>query len=272
MTLGTARAGRRWPAALRWSACLTAALSAHALAFALIAHWSSEWTFEMPGGLPIAVALAPVPVAPEAKANDASPAPTPSQAAPSSQAQDAAREEPPHQPEVVTEDTPPQEHPSPLPDERLPAQLAVLPPVRPALKEHEVPAQKTRQRSRAGIEGAPPHADRKATLAAALTGVAAHDPAAVPDWKARLVAQIERHKRYPAAAEAHGEQGTAQVAFSVDRRGGVHGARLVHSTGSPVLDGDALAWLARAAPLPPPPPEVSGALIPLVVPLRYRLN
>jgi protein TonB len=94
----------------------------------------------------------------------------------------------------------------------------------------------------------------------------------VPNWKARLVAQIERHKRYPATAESRGEQGTAQVAFSVDRHGGVHGAHLVRSTGSLALDSDALAWLARAAPLPPPPPEVSGALIPIVVPLRYRLN
>jgi protein TonB len=94
----------------------------------------------------------------------------------------------------------------------------------------------------------------------------------VPNWKSRLVAQIERHKRYPAAAEARGEQGTAQVAFSVDRHGGVHGAHLVRGTGSPALDSDALAWLARATPLPPPPPEVSGALIPIVVPLRYRLN
>jgi protein TonB len=131
---------------------------------------------------------------------------------------------------------------------------------------------KPRPRSRASVDSAAPHAEQKATHAAAPTGVAAHDPAAVPNWKARLVAQIERHKRYPAAAEARGEQGTAQVAFSVDRHGGVHGAHLVRRTGSAVLDSDALAWLARAAPLPPPPPEVSGALIPIVVPLRYRMN
>lgn len=86
------------------------------------------------------------------------------------------------------------------------------------------------------------------------------------------MAQIERSKSYPAAAKERGDQGDAEVAFSVDRRGGVHRMRLVRGTGSPLLDRDALAWVARAAPLPPPPPEVAGALIPVVVPLRYHLR
>jgi protein TonB len=123
------------------------------------------------------------------------------------------------------------------------------------------------------VAAAPPRAERKAERStAANSGAALHDPNALRDWKARLVAQIERSKRYPAAAEAHREQGTAEVAFSVDRHGGVHHARLLKGTGSPLLDHDALAWLARAAPLPPPPAEVTGTLIPIVVPLRYRLN
>jgi protein TonB len=267
-----AAAHRRWPAALRWSGCLLAVLSAHAFAFALIVHWPAEQSFAVPGGLPIAVALAPVPVAPESKVDDAPPAPAPSQAAPDSAPQQPAPEKPPSKPEAVQQDAPPQEQPPLPPAETLPAQLALLPPPRPAPKEHEAPVHKPHPHSRASIDSAPPRAEQKAPHAAAPTGLAAHDPAAVPNWKSRLVAQIERHKRYPAAAEARGEQGTAQVAFSVDRHGGVHGAHLVRSTGSTLLDSDALAWLARAAPLPPPPPEVSGALIPIVVPLRYRMN
>ena len=266
-----AEADRRWLTALRWSGCLLAVLSAHAFAFALIVHWRAEPNVVMPGGLPIAVALAPVPVAPETKVNDAPPAPVPSRAEPEAAPQKPTPEEPPPKAETVQQTTPPQEQPPPPPAETLPAQIALLPPPRPA-KEHEAPVRKPRPRNRASVDSAPPHAEQKAPRAAAPTGLAAHDPAAVPNWKSRLVAQIERHKRYPAAAEARGEQGTAQVAFSVDRHGGVHGAHLVRGTGSPALDSDALAWLARATPLPPPPPEVSGALIPIVVPLRYRLN
>ena len=81
------------------------------------------------------------------------------------------------------------------------------------------------------------------------------------------MAQIERHKRYDGS-----ERGVAQVAFSVDRSGGVHRARVVASSGSAVLDRDALAWLDRSQPLPPPPPDISGAMIPIMVPLRYNYH
>lgn len=269
----TRAADRRWLTALRWSGCLLAALSAHALAFAVIVHWRSEQDFAVSGGLPIAVALSPIPVAQQAKSNDAPPAPASTQATPESAPEQPAQEDLPPRTDAVEQNAPTHEQPALIPADSLPAQLALLPPPRPALTERGTPTRRTpRRRSHAGVEGAPPHAERKATYAAAPKGAVPHDPAAVPDWKARLVAQIERHKRYPAAAEARGEQGTAQIAFSVDRHGGVHGAHLVHSTGSPALDSDALAWLARAAPLPPPPPEVSGALIPIIVPLRYRMN
>ena len=79
---------------------------------------------------------------------------------------------------------------------------------------------------------------------------------------------LERQKRYP--SEARGDQGTAQLAFNVDRQGGVHNARITRSSGSSVLDHEALALVQRAQPLPPPPPEVPGAQIPIVVPIRYN--
>jgi protein TonB len=90
----------------------------------------------------------------------------------------------------------------------------------------------------------------------------------LPNWKTQLVAKLERSKRYP--SEARGDQGIAQLAFSVDRQGGVHNARIVRSSGSSVLDHETLALVQRAQPLPPPPPEVSGAQIPIVVPIRYN--
>ncbi len=94
----------------------------------------------------------------------------------------------------------------------------------------------------------------------------------MPNWKSQLVARLERAKRYPSEARARGEHGTAQLAFSVDRRGGVHHARIVRSSGSSLLDRETLALVARAAPLPPPPPEVKGAQIAIVVPIRYDIR
>ena len=45
----------------------------------------------------------------------------------------------------------------------------------------------------------------------------------------------------------------AQLAFSVDRSGGVHHARIVRSSGSSLLDESDARLVERAAPLPPPP-------------------
>jgi protein TonB len=94
----------------------------------------------------------------------------------------------------------------------------------------------------------------------------------LPNWKSLLVAQLERNKRFPAEAQARGEHGVAQLAFSVDRRGGVHNARIVRSSGSSLLDRETLALVQRAQPLPPPPPELAGAQIAIVVPIRYNMR
>jgi protein TonB len=46
----------------------------------------------------------------------------------------------------------------------------------------------------------------------------------------------------------------------------------VRGSGSSLLDRDALDWVERSQPLPPPPPDMSGALIPITVPLRYNFR
>jgi protein TonB len=52
----------------------------------------------------------------------------------------------------------------------------------------------------------------------------------------------------------------------------VHHARIVRSTGSSLLDDATLALIERAQPLPPPPPEIAGAEIAIVVPIRYNIR
>jgi periplasmic protein TonB len=249
----------------RWGACCALVLCGHAVAAgALLAHWSAAAPVTPAGGPLILVTLAPAPAAPEPKPTELPPAPVESQAqpeaAPKPVEQAAAETQPIVAPEV------------PLPDA-----LAVLPPARPVERPpHPTPRKSERPAPRehhASIATAAPQAERRAAHArTAAPGPVSRDPDAVPNWRSHLVAQIERYKDYPAAAKERGDQGDAEVAFSVDRHGGVHRARLVRGTGSTLLDRDALAWVARAAPLPPPPPEMAGALIPVVVPLRYHLR
>jgi protein TonB len=92
-------------------------------------------------------------------------------------------------------------------------------------------------------------------------------------WKLEVVARLERYKRYPAEAKSRREKGAAQLSFVVDRGGTVRDARILRSSGSPALDFETLQLVERATasqPLPPPPPEIIGAQIPIVVPVAYR--
>ena len=101
---------------------------------------------------------------------------------------------------------------------------------------------------------------------------ASGDSNAIPNWRSQLVSRLERYKRYPPEAQSRGEAGVAQLAFALDRSGGVHNARIVRSSGSSSLDRETLALVERAQPLPPPPPEAAGSQIAVVVPIRYNVR
>jgi protein TonB len=160
------------------------------------------------------------------------------------------------------------------------AEFAAAPPPKhaekPAEKVVEKPAEKAVERKHprrhASLASAPSAAEMKANRAAAPTpGAESRNPSAVPNWKSALISRLERAKRYPPQAQSRGEQGVAHLAFSVDRSGGVHQVRIAHSSGSRLLDEATLALIERAAPLPPPPPEIAGAQIAIEVPIRYNI-
>jgi protein TonB len=171
---------------------------------------------------------------------------------------------------------PPQPDAEPEPEPKKPIEKIELPPdpqakpvvAMPPPKPVEQPKEKKPKQKHAALR-MPSRADQQANQAAApMPGASSRNSDALPNWKTQLVARLERSKRYP--SEARGDQGTAQLAFSVDRQGNVHNARITRSSGSSVLDHETLALVQRAQPLPPPPPEVPGAQIPIVVPIRYN--
>jgi protein TonB len=176
----------------------------------------------------------------------------------------------------LVEPTPEPEPPPPPPQVELPPdpapqpELTATPPPKPV--EKKVEKKKPRQRD-ASIARAPSAADRQAERAAApMPGAAARDPNAMPNWTSQLVSRLERYKRYPSEAQSRGDTGVVRLAFSVDRGGGVHNVRIVGSSGSSVLDRETLALIERAAPLPAPPAELSGAQVAVVVPIRYNIR
>jgi periplasmic protein TonB len=233
----------------RWAGCFALALCFHgAGAAALLAKWNESSDLVANAPL-IMIDLAPVAVAPETVPNDVPPD------------QVASRPEPepepePEKPVEKIELPPPQVQPE-----------VTLPP--PPPKVVEKPKEKKPEKKKM-VARTPSAAPQRADHAAAPMPGASGDSNAMPNWRSQLVSRLERYKRYPSEAQSRGEAGVAQLAFSIDRSGGVHNARIVRSSGSTLLDRETLALVERAQPLPPPPPEASGSQIAVVVPIRYN--
>ncbi len=77
--------------------------------------------------------------------------------------------------------------------------------------------------------------------------------------------KIERAKRYPALARARKIEGVVSISFLMDPTGKVQTIKVVNSSGSSILDEEALAAVKRAAPFP-------YYAKPLSVSLRFSLK
>lgn len=115
-----------------------------------------------------------------------------------------------------------------------------------------------------------PRAEPSATASAPAGRQALGDPAAERRWQQRLLAHLERHKRYPASARAARVEGVVHLAFTLDAGGRVVARSIARSSGAPDLDAAVLDMIARAEPLPAPP-DASGPTR-LVVPVSFRLR
>jgi protein TonB len=241
----------RWTESARWGVCFTLALCFHvAGAVALVAKWSES--SDLAANAPvIMIDLAPVAAAPEVVPNDMPPD------------QVAARQE---EPEPEPEPPKPIEKIE-LPPPEVKAEVT-LPPPPPKVVEKPKEKKPDKKKSVARAPSAAPQ--RSDHAAAPLPGASSRNSNAVPNWRSQLVARLERYKRYP--SDARGDNGTTQVAFRVDRSGGVHNARIARSSGSSVLDRETLALLERAQPMPAPPPEASEADLSVVAPVRYNMR
>lgn len=91
-------------------------------------------------------------------------------------------------------------------------------------------------------------------------------------WDALLSSRLQQFTRYPPLARMRREQGIVRLHFTMDRTGKVLSVELEKSSGSSLLDDEALALIHRAEPLPPPPPEVPGERIDKTVPVKFVLQ
>lgn len=260
---GEAPRQRRWPQATRWGICFTVALLFHGVgAAALLARWNED--SDLTANPPVVmIDMAPEAVAQTTTPSDAPPAPVESK----EQIEPEPQPEKPVEKTEVEPEPPPEKPPEKVdikPDNSPKPELSVMPPPKPVEKPKE--KKEKPKHKMASIAQAPSAAEKLAARAAApAAGASSHNPDAVPSWMAQVVSRIQSVKRSVTVEEVR----TTMVNFSVDRSGGVHNARIVRSSGSSALDEATLALVARASPLPPPPPEKPGDRILLTLPIRY---
>ncbi|MEI9995035.1 MAG: TonB family protein [Rhizomicrobium sp.] len=121
---------------------------------------------------------------------------------------------------------------------------------------------------------APTSVAPKNDVAAAPASGAASDPArtAEESWEGAILAKLERAKRYPGLAQMRAEEDVVYLRFTVDRSGQVLTASIDRSRGFALLDDEVLSLIRRVQPLPPPPVQVKGDSIELVVPVEFFIR
>src|SRR5690606_19122506 len=76
-------------------------------------------------------------------------------------------------------------------------------------------------------------------------------------WQSKVVAWLNRHKRYPSGARSRREEGSVNVSFTIDAGGRVLAARVARSSGNAELDQAAVEMVRRSSPVPAPPPQIA---------------
>jgi len=170
---------------------------------------------------------------------------------------------PPQQPARTQHDT---SRPIPPPDVAL----------EPAVFEHtlaSMPEPLPPQAPQNTSQTTPPQVDTApASQSATQPTASAASQQAITSWQQQLLAHLQHYRRYPGQARRLRQQGVAHVRFSVDRQGRVSQPRIEHPSGYPLLDEETLATVHRASPVPPPPVDMPGNPVDVVMPVSFHLR
>ncbi|SDL91495.1 protein TonB [Janthinobacterium sp. OK676] len=139
-------------------------------------------------------------------------------------------------------------------------------PGKDAAKEVSVPAQ-------ASSSATPAPAAVRGPQAAPFDSDTPSTNAAPASWQSRVLGHLAHFKRYPGDARQRKRAGAAWVRFQVDRDGKLLASELVTSSGTVLLDREALQVLQRAQPLPAPPDDVlHQGTVTVTLPVSFKLD
>jgi protein TonB len=257
--------------ARRWMLAAAMMVSMHAAAGAIaLINWPQDESTDEEAGA-FMLELAPVPVAPPTEKLNLAIGPRAEEAA----AAVAPTEEIKEKSEIETPKV--EEAPlAPEPEIVVQKQTPIEEVETEEVKEDPRPEQKAiPQASVASQEtSAPPPVDAPPAEkpAAPKAGVSSKPSEATMSWQKSLVFHLNKHKKYPHEARKNGHEGVANVAFTIDRSGKVIASHLEKSSGSDLLDQEAIEVLQRASPFPTPPSDVPNVTINLSLPIQFRIK
>lgn len=280
--------------ALLWASACVLAVAAHAGAAAWALRQRPEPPAEAAAPPAMMIELAPEILSPPAEIEEVAPdmVDAPELLTEGMELAEATPIEPPPplDPPPLLDMPPPDVPPPPAPEPPLPQPPQVeTPPLPaevvepPAARPPDLRPERPQDPPKEKPERKPPPAPSRATVRAKTVAPPAEAPAAPAPtksaggsgsispakWQSRLMAHLERRKRYPSAARRRGEEGVAHVHFSIDAGGNVRSVRLTRSSGFADLDAEVLALVRRASPVPAPPP---GAPQDITAPVQFSIR
>jgi protein TonB len=99
------------------------------------------------------------------------------------------------------------------------------------------------------------------------------DPnAAIQTFQMKLLRHVNKNLRYPTSARQKREEGVVLVRFTMDRQGNISNVSVEKRCHFQALNDEGAAVLVRAQPFPPPPPELEGDAIQMVLPVKFSLR
>lgn len=236
-----------------WWTSVLVSIGLHALVVgAFLIDWHFPRHNEEAPPASMVVDLAVMPSAPPVPPSEIPPGPEQVQAAPRETPTDALDFDPPPRVDAAVR-----------PDFALPVRQQARP------VETTVAAQEARETTAPQAVQAPVRDNNAAPMEGNVT---APPSDAEQAWEGRLVARLERNKRYPAAAQAAGQEDTVFLRLVLDRSGRLLEASIRRSRGFTLLDNETLALARRAGPYPQPPASVIGDRIVRVVPVDFYLG
>lgn len=101
-------------------------------------------------------------------------------------------------------------------------------------------------------------------LALAATSLSAQSAS----WNKQVTKLVAANFSYPRSAQVRGDQGSALIRVDVAPNGNITAVSLVQSSGSPILDREALRIVQKVGQLPTPPAGTKTISLPIVFRLQ----